>query len=38
MSEGQFYVEVNVVQKNHDQERICGDKFLHNAYTRKTES
>jgi len=28
MSEGQFYVEVNVVQKNHDLERICGDKFL----------
>lgn len=24
----QFYVEVNAVQKNHDQERICGDKFL----------
>jgi hypothetical protein len=28
MSEGQFYVEVNAVQKNHDLERICGDKFL----------
>ncbi|MBK7029462.1 MAG: SpoIIE family protein phosphatase [Bacteroidales bacterium] len=28
MSDKQFYVEVNVVQKNHDQERICGDKFL----------
>ncbi|HPT13673.1 MAG TPA: SpoIIE family protein phosphatase, partial [Bacteroidales bacterium] len=23
-----FYVEVNVVQKNHDLERICGDHFL----------
>jgi len=26
--EEHFYVEVNAVQKNHDQERICGDKFL----------
>jgi serine/threonine protein phosphatase PrpC len=24
----QFYVEVGTVQKNHDLERICGDKFL----------
>jgi len=28
MGDNQFYVEVNVVQKNHDLERICGDKFL----------
>jgi len=28
MNESQFYVEVNAVQKNHDLERICGDKFL----------
>ncbi|HNX43289.1 MAG TPA: SpoIIE family protein phosphatase [Bacteroidales bacterium] len=28
MSENQFYVEVNVVHKNHDLERICGDHFL----------
>lgn len=28
MAEDQFYVEVNAVQKNYDQERICGDKFL----------
>lgn len=28
MSDSQFYVEVNVVQKNHDYERICGDRFL----------
>lgn len=28
MPENQFYVEVNAVQKNHDLERICGDKFL----------
>jgi hypothetical protein len=27
-SDQQFYVEVNAVQKNHDLERICGDKFL----------
>ena len=28
MTDDQFYVEVNAVQKNHDLERICGDKFL----------
>jgi len=28
MPDKQFYVEVNAVQKNHDLERICGDKFL----------
>lgn len=28
MSDRRFYVEVNAVQKNHDNERICGDKFL----------
>lgn len=28
MSSSKFYVEVNVVQKNHDNERICGDRFL----------
>ena len=26
--ENQFYVEVNVSQKNHEGERICGDTFL----------
>jgi len=28
MADDQFYIEVNAVQKNHDLERICGDKFL----------